>query len=207
LVGFASFRAALVGGGLLRFSLAATPFLLPIMLQTAFGWPPSSAGLVLLWAATGAILGRLFSVRLIEYIGFRNLLIISGFMAAIFVMVPGFYVMTTPKILIFSVAMVTNLLFTAHYAASNALIFADIPEGLTNAASTLSVVAQQITQSLGISLAALVLHLSVQDSGGEIMAASFLMPFLVLGSAGLLALPLYLSLSRDAAQNMTVGGR
>ena len=207
LVGFASFRAALVGGGLLRFSLAATPFLLPIMLQTAFGWPPSRAGLVLLWAATGAILGRLFSVRLIEYIGFRNLLIISGFMAAIFVMVPGFYVMTTPKILIFSVAMVTNLLFTAHYAASNALIFADIPEGLTNAASTLSVVAQQITQSLGISLAALVLHLSVQDSGGEIMAASFLMPFLVLGSAGLLALPLYLSLSRDAAQNMTVGGR
>jgi hypothetical protein len=207
LVGFASFRAALIGGGLLRLSLGATPFLLPIMLQTAFGWPPSSAGLVLLWAATGAILGRLFSVRLIEYIGFRNLLIISGFMAAIFVMVPGLYVMTTPKILIFSVAIVTNFLFTAHYAASNALIFADIPEGLINAASTLSVVAQQITQSLGISLAALVLHLSVQDSGGEIMTSSFLMPFLVLGSAGLLALPLYLSLSRDAAQNMTVGGR
>jgi hypothetical protein len=128
-------------------------------------------------------------------------------MAAIFVMVPGFYIMTTPTILIFLVAMVTNLLFTAHYAASNALIFADIPERLTNAASTLSVVAQQITQSLGISLAALVLHLSVQASGGEIMAASFLIPFLVLGSAGLLALPLYLSLSRDVAKNMTVGGR
>jgi EmrB/QacA subfamily drug resistance transporter len=197
-----SYRAALLGGGLMRLSLGATPFLLPIMLQTAFDWSPSAAGMVLLWAATGAIVGRLFALPIIARIGFRSLLAASGVGAALIVMIPGSYGIATPAPLIFFVAMSTNILFTIHYAASNALVFADVPDHLTNAASTLSVVAQQITQSLGISLGALALFFSTQASGGVIQADSFLFPFLVLGGAGLLALPVYLSLPANVAQGM-----
>lgn len=202
LLRLSSFRAALLGGGLLRLSLGATPFLLPIMLQTGFGWAPSNAGLVMLWAASGAIVGRLVAVRIIEWMGFRLLLVVSAALAGMIVMVPGSYTIATPSLFIFSIAMATNMLFTTHYAASNALIFAEVPDGLTNAALTLSVVFQQITQSLGISVGALVLYLSVQNSGGEILPTSFFMPFLVLGSLGLLALPLFLSLPSNVAQNM-----
>jgi EmrB/QacA subfamily drug resistance transporter len=197
-----SYRAALLGGGLMRLSLGATPFLLPIMLQTAFDWSPSAAGMVLLWAATGAIVGRLFALPIIARIGFRSLLAASGVGAALIVMIPGFYGIATPAPLIFFVAMSTNVIFTIHYAASNALVFADVPDHLTNAASTLSVVIQQITQSLGISLGALALFLSTQASGGVIQTGSFLIPFLVLGGAGLLALPVYLSLPANVAQEM-----
>ena len=134
--------------------------------------------------------------------GFRLLLVVSAALAGMIVMVPGSYTIATPSLFIFSIAMATNMLFTTHYAASNALIFAEVPDGLTNAALTLSVVFQQITQSLGISVGALVLYLSVQNSGGEILPTSFFMPFLVLGSLGLLALPLFLSLPSNVAQNM-----
>ena len=197
-----SFRASLLGGGLMRLSLGATPFLLPIMLQTVFGWSPSAAGLVLLWAATGAIVGRLVAPRIIVRFGFRSLMVVSGVGAALAAMLPAFYGITTPAPLIFFVAMSTNILFTAHYTASNALVFAEVPDHLTMAASTLSVIAQQITQSLGISLGALALLLSTQYSGGEIQVDSFLFPFLVLGGAGLLALPIFLSLPARVGHDM-----
>ena len=197
-----SYRAALLGGGLMRLSLGATPFLLPIMLQTVFKWSPSAAGVVLLWSACGAIAGRLIALPIIARIGFRSLLAISGVGAGLLVMIPGFYSVNTPAPFIYFMATSANTLFTIHYAASNALVFADVPDHLTNAASTLSVVAQQITQSLGISLGAMVLFISTQASDGAIEAKSFLLPFLVLGGAGLLALPVYLSLPADVAQDM-----
>jgi EmrB/QacA subfamily drug resistance transporter len=197
-----SYRAALLGGGLLRLSLGATPFLLPILLQTGFGWSPSAVGWVFLSAASGAMLGRVFALPIIARIGFRSLLVGSAGCAALLVMIPASYSISTPVPLIFLVAMSANIFFTIHYAASNALVFADVPEHLTNAASTLSVVAQQVTQSLGISLGALVLFLSSQSTGGEIQADSFLFPFLILGGAGLLALPVYLSLPASVAGDM-----
>jgi hypothetical protein len=88
------------------------------------------------------------------------------------------------------------------FAVSSALVFAEVPDQLTNAASTLSVIIQQITQSLGISMGALALFLSTQYTGGEIQAGSFLLPFLVLGGAGLLALPIYLSLPASVGHDM-----
>ena len=198
----ASYRAALLGGGLLRLSLGATPFLLPILLQTGFGWSPSAVGWVFFSAACGAMLGRVFALPIIARIGFRSLLVGSAACGALLVMIPASYSISTPIPLIFVVAMSANIFFTIHYAASNALVFADVPAHLTNAASTLSVVAQQVTQSLGISLGALVLFLSSQPTGGEIQANSFLFPFLILGGAGLLALPVYLSLPASVAGDM-----
>ena len=202
LFALSSFRASLLGGGLMRLSLGATPFLLPIMLQTVFGWSPSAAGLVLLWAATGAIVGRLVAPRFIARFGFRSQMAVTGVAAALAVTIPAFYTTATPALLIFFVAMATNILFTSHYTATNALVFAEVPDELTNAGSTLSVIVQQITQSLGISIGALALYLGTLSSGGEIQSGSFLLPFLVLGSAGLLALPIYLSLPASVGHDM-----
>ncbi len=129
-------------------------------------------------------------------------MVVTGAAAGLAVMLPGFYEITTPAPLIFFIAMATNIMFTSHYTATNALVFAEVPEHLTNAASTLSVIVQQITQSLGISLGALALFLSTQYSGGEIQADSFLVPFVVLGIAGLLALPIYWSLPAGVGHDM-----
>lgn len=198
----ASFRSALLGGALLRMSLGATPFLLPIMLQNTMGWSPSEGGAVLFWAALGALVGRLFAARTIDRSGFRTVLIVSGVVASLLVMVPGFYSSQTASVFIFCVAVSTNFMFTIHYAAANVLVFAEVTDDLINPASTLSVVAQQISLSLGISLGALALMLSTYLSGGELNSASFRLPFLVLGGVGLLAVPFYAMLHSGVGEDM-----
>jgi hypothetical protein len=82
------------------------------------------------------------------------------------------------------------------------LVFADVTDELINPASTLSVVAQQISLSLGISLGALTLMLSTYLSGGELNSASFRLPFLVLGGVGLLAVPFYAALHSEVGEDM-----
>ncbi|MDG2459451.1 MAG: MFS transporter [Luminiphilus sp.] len=197
-----SFRAALLGGALLRMSLGATPFLLPIMLQNTMGWSPSQGGTVLFWAALGALAGRFFASRSIDTFGFRGVLISSGLVASCLVMVPGFYSPHTASLFIFSIAVSTNFMFTIHYAAANVLVFAEVADDMINPASTLSVVAQQISLSLGISLGAMALLFSAHQSGGELSSASFRLPFLVLGGVGLFAIPFYAALHSGVGDDM-----
>ena len=172
------------------------------MLQNTMGWSPSEGGAVLFWAALGALVGRLFAARTIDRSGFRTVLIVSGVVASLLVMMPGFYSSQTASVFIFCVALSTNFMFTIHYAAANVLVFAEVTDDLINPASTLSVVAQQISLSLGISLGALTLMLSTYLAGGELNSASFRLPFLVLGGVGLLAVPFYAVLHSGVGDDM-----
>jgi MFS family permease len=44
LLAYPTYRAALIGGSLVRLGLGATPFLLPLLLQIGLGWSPVRAG-------------------------------------------------------------------------------------------------------------------------------------------------------------------
>ena len=53
-----TYRASVAGCGFLRLSLGATAFMLPLLLQSVFGWSPFESGMALFSGALGAIAGR-----------------------------------------------------------------------------------------------------------------------------------------------------
>ena len=197
-----TYRASVVGGGLLILGMGATTFMLPLMLQTVFGWSALSSGLVLLWGAFGAILGRFASLIAIKKLGFRKLTAIFAGISAITATFPAFYQITTPVFLIFGLTMLNGLLRTTHFAAANALAFAEVAEVDNSRASTLMTVTKLLAQSLGISFAALMVFLSSDGSGSAITVDTFFLPFLAIGFLGLMAVPSYLFLPRNAGSEM-----
>ena len=197
-----TYRASVVGGGLLILGMGATTFMLPLMLQTVFGWSALSSGLVLLWGAFGAILGRFTSLIAIKRLGFRKLTAIFAAISAITATFPAFYQITTPAFLIFSLTMLNGVLRTTHFAAANALAFAEVPEVDNSRASTLMTATKLLAQSLGVSLAALMVFMSSDGSGSAITVDTFFLPFLVIGLFALMAVPGYLLLPRNAGSEM-----
>ena len=63
------FRSAMLGGLLFRTGLGAYPFLMPLMLQLAFGMTPLESGLATFVTPIGALLSKGFVQRLYAAVG------------------------------------------------------------------------------------------------------------------------------------------
>lgn len=83
------------------------------------------------------------------------------------------------------------------------MAYADIDPERMSRASTLSSMAQQLVQSIGIGLAATLLHVSMQARGLTTLTVEVVAPiFLVIGAVTFVSLAFYLRLPKDAGDEM-----
>lgn len=156
-----SFRVALIGGLLYRTCLGATPFLLAMMFQVVFGMTVLATGLLTFAGAAGALLMKTAAAPIMHRYGFRNVLLINTVISLAYFMicialVPGI----TPYWLIVLILLLGGFFRSLHMTAINTLYFVDINSEMLARASSLTSLAQQLSASMGVSIAAFVLHIS-----------------------------------------------
>ncbi|MDB5459921.1 MAG: EmrB/QacA family drug resistance transporter [Caulobacteraceae bacterium] len=199
-------RVNQTGGSLLRMTLGATPFLLPLLLQAGLGWSPLKAGLVTMSSAAGSLSARFGSQALLHRYGFRTMLIATSLMGGLVIMAPGFFRASTPMAVIVGLLALGGFLRSNHLTSASSLAFADIPNRQVSQASSLTSVVQQMAQAFGITVAGLMLHVSQQVTGPHGVAAlspdNFILPFGVIGLAAMLATLAYLPLPATAGANL-----
>lgn len=196
-----TYRASMIGGSLMRFSISAMPFLLPLLFQIGLGWSPVRAGLVMTGMMLGSILARFGGTFAIRFVGFRKALIVTAFFTAGATMIPAAFRDSTSAIFIVATLIAGGFFRAAHFVASSALAFADVAPEDVSKASTLSAVIQQISLGFGISLAGLTLYISAGETG-RLTVSNFTWSFVVLGVVTLLSIPVYLGLDRNAGASM-----
>jgi EmrB/QacA subfamily drug resistance transporter len=196
-----TYRASMIGGSLMRFSISAMPFLLPLLFQIGLGWSPVRAGLVMTAMMLGSILARFGGTFAIRLVGFRKALVVTAFFTAGATMIPAAFRDSTSAIFIVTTLIAGGFFRAAHFVASSALAFADVAPEDVSRASTLSTVIQQISLGFGISLAGLTLYISAGETG-RLTVSNFTWSFVVLGVVTLLSIPVYLGLDRNAGASM-----
>jgi EmrB/QacA subfamily drug resistance transporter len=95
-----TFRAAVVGGFLFRIGIGALPFLLPLMLQEAFGLNPFDSGLLTFAAAAGAMAMKATAQPILRLFGFKRVLIVNALIGACFLAMNGLFEPSTPHLVI-----------------------------------------------------------------------------------------------------------
>lgn len=201
-----TFRASLMGGTFLRLGLGATPFLLPLLFQVGLGWGPLETGLVTIGTGLGAMACKPVAPLMLRRFGFRSILILTNVLTAVLTALPATFRATTPVPLIVTVLVVGGFVRSLQFTSLNTVAYADIPGEAVTAASTLSVVTQQMGVSLGISFGGLMLHLARGgDDTTPLTPERFILPFIAVGVVSMLAGPLYRRLSPDAGAS--IGGR
>jgi len=198
LLRYPTYRASLVGGTLVRLGIGAAPFLMPLLLQVALGWSPLRASLVTIATGFGILIARPVGAVLLRRIGFRSALAVFVVLTALFSTAPAFFRAATPIWLMMGVLTVGGLFRAIQFIAANTIAYADVPETSTAAASTLAAVTQQVGLALGVSFGGMMLHLARGPDGVALTPDRFVFPFLAVGLVTLLALPVYLSLDKDA---------
>ncbi len=201
---FPTFYASVVGGILSRIGMGALPFLLAMLLQLGFGLDAFTAGLITFASAAGSLTMK-FTVRpIIRKFGFRrvliwNVVIVSGFFASY-----AAFRDTTPHGLIILGLLLGGFFRSLQFTSLNTLMYADVPQPLMSRASTVASMIQQLTQSIGIGLAGLLLHFSIYLRGGTSIEQGDVSPvFLVIAAISLLSLFFFLPLSPNAGAEVS----
>ena len=204
LLGIPTFKAGVVGGSLFRLGVGAVPFLLPLMFQLAYGMSAFQSGLITFMAAAGALSMKFGAARTIRRFGFRRLLLVNGLLASLSIAIMGLLSSATPYVLAISLLFVGGFLRSLQFTALNAMSYSDIDNEQASYATALYTVAQQLSLSLGVVLAAFVLE-AAQWWRGELALSpwDFTIAFAVVAVCSLSAMGSFLRLEADAGSSVS----
>jgi EmrB/QacA subfamily drug resistance transporter len=198
-----TFTAAVVGGSFMRFAMGATPFLLAMLLQIGFGFTPFEAGLLTFMSAAGALIMKTTAPPILRRFGFKRVLIINAVIVAASFMAYSLFRPSWPQWGIMAVLLVGGFFRSLQFTSLNGMAYADVDQPQMSRASTMSSMFQQLNQSVGIGLAATLLHLFTTWSGQTQMTAETIAPaFMVFGVLSLVSLAFFIPLPRTAGDEM-----
>lgn len=193
-----TYKVTIFTGSISRMVIGVAPYLVPLMFQEGFGLTPFESGLLFLSTMAGNLCMKPATLWIIRRFNFKNVLIINGFMIALFTAFTAFLLPTTPKIIIVIVMFLSGMFRSMQFSSIATLAFADVPTPRMTAANTLYSTVQQMSTGLGIAMGAIVLRFSNiinGGAGGGYSVADFRLSFLFVAVLGLISLIGYAGMS------------
>ena len=201
------FRVALAAMMLFRTGIGAIPFLLPLLLQVAFGDSAAKSGMITFASFAGALVMKPATQAALRRFGFRDTLVWNGVLSAVMVAVCAAFRPSWPALAIYAVLLVGGLFRSLQFTAYNTLAYGDVPRQKMSAATSLYTAAQQLAATFGVSAGALALEASMGFARRAPAAGDFSVAFLVVAVLALVAAPLALLMPRTAGDDLTGRGR
>jgi EmrB/QacA subfamily drug resistance transporter len=198
-----SFRAGVGGGFIFRVGAGALPFLLPLLLQIGFGMTPFQSGMITLSTAVGAMMMKWAVPRILRRAGFRNVLTWNSLIASLMLMACAAFTATTPVAAMVAVLLLGGFFRSLQFTSVNTIAFAEIEPHRMSRATALIAVAQQLSQSVGVAVGALVVETVLRLRGHAALNADDFPPaFIVVGLIAASSTFLFATMPPDAGADM-----
>ena len=187
-----------------RMGIGALPFLLAMLLQLVFGLNPFESGLITFTSAIGALTMKFTVGPIVRRFGFRTVLIGNGLLSGLLLISYAIFRPGIPKSLMIGTLLAGGFFRSLQFTSLNTVAYADISPPLMSGASTLSSMAQQLFLSLGVTVAALVLHISLEVRGSSTLNANdFAAAFVVIGLLSLASTLFFIPLEHHAGSEVS----
>jgi hypothetical protein len=186
-----TFRASISGSGIFWLAVGATPFLLPLLFQEAFGWSPVKSGAVVLLLFVGNVAIKPATTFLYGRFGFRPVMVVSTAGLAASLVAIALVRADTALVLIGLFVLASGVARSVAFTGYATLALSDVPEPLMADANTVQVTAQQLCSGLGPAAGAVALRVGGAFDrvlpGGVHSSDAFSLAFLILAVLCLLA--------------------
>ena len=141
---------------------------------------------------------------IISRFGFKQVLIFIALLVAVLSGCYGLFRADTPHWILLATLLATGFFRSLQFTALNALGFSEVPQPLMSRASSLSSMFQQLAQSLGVGLAALLIHYTLIFRRSPRIGAADISPaFVIISVLSLAALYFYAALPADAGSEVS----
>jgi EmrB/QacA subfamily drug resistance transporter len=199
---YATFRSSLLGGSMFRMCFSTVPFLLPLLMQTVFGYTPLQSGSITFISAIGAFGMRTMIKKILDRYGFRNVLLWNTLICGIsFALYATFTDATAPAVMMF-VIFIGGVFRALQATCINTLAFAEVATEEMSHATSLSQMAQRVSQSLGIASAAILLR-HASGASETLTIHDFVVTFLVIATVSTTSWISFFLLPKTAGDTLT----
>lgn len=195
-----TFLISVVSNILTRLSFGGTPFLLPLLLQIGLGYSSQLSGLLLTPIALGVFLVKPLTLRILRALGYKKLLILNTFLVSLslwsFCSINSASSINTIGILTF----IYGFLMALQYTGMNSLAYANIAENDMSAATSIMSTTQQLAQSLGVAVSAILVSVFARHHVLDVKI--FHQTFFMLGLFTLLSVAIFFSMNKEDGQEL-----
>jgi EmrB/QacA subfamily drug resistance transporter len=187
-----SFTISVVANLFTRMSFGGLPFLLPLLLQLEFHYSPAKSGLLIMPIAFGVIVSKPFVTRSLAHFGYRRYLILNTVLLGLLVTSFSLLTLHTSWIVIALQTFIFGILLSQQYSGMNSLAYQEVEQKSLSSATSFITTWIQFSQSFGVAIAALLLHLSLSLMGLSVLNISvFKWTFGILGLLTLLSTSIF----------------
>jgi len=158
-----TFRAAVAGSFFTRLGIGGIPFLFPLLYQVGLGFTPIQSGLLMMPQAIAAMSLKLTMPLILRRIGFRGVLVSNTVILGVQILFFATIGAGTPVWLIVAQAFFYGFFQSLQFTTMNTLVYADVTEEETSAASSIASTMQQMSMSFGVASASLATAFFIPD--------------------------------------------
>ena len=198
-----SLRDALGGVAAFVVVVGSLPLLLTLLFQDDFGWSPLKSGLVLAAIFVGNIGMKPATTAILNRFRHKQVLLVSTSVVAATAVLFALLRSSSPVSIVVVLSVVSGAARSMGFSAYFTLFYADVPESLMGAATTVTATVQQLFFGIALSAAVLVLRLGSsfmpQSSGAT---SGYRVAFLMLAAVGLVATALTMIMEPDAGHSL-----
>ena len=198
------FRIAIFAGALARIGIAVPAFLVPILLQVAFGYSAFHVGVLMFALAAGQIAMRFLIHAIYRQWSLRTVLLANALLLVL--ALAGFARFTAgvsdAVLLVYLFGF--GVLQSVMLSTIAALCFSGIPPDAVGQATTISSVSQRFSLAVGVSLSAFALQVARPD--GHLMGHDFVAPFVAMAALQSLCLFGFRAMHQGDGADLTARG-
>jgi MFS family permease len=199
-----TFRASIIGGSLFRVGIGAMVFLLPLLFQLGFELSAFASGALTFAGAIGAILMRATAAPILRRFGIKRVVVYNAAIAAGMIAACALFVPGVTHAFIIAMLLIGGFFRSLQFTSMNSLAYADLETKSMSQATSFTSVAQQLSISAGVTVAALVLETLRYSRGtSAILVSDFQIAFLIVGAISLSCILFVLRLPKDAGSALT----
>lgn len=195
-----TFRISVIGNLLTRIGFGGLPFVLPLLFQLGLGFSPELSGYLLAPTALGVLLIKPLSLSILRFFGYRNLLILNTLLVGISLCCFAVINQFSALFFIGGLTFIYGFLISLQYSAMNSLAYATINEEEMSAATSIMSTTQQLAQSIGVAIAAIIL--SLFSVGHSLTITTFHDTFLAMGVFTVFSTVIFTYLKKEDGQEL-----
>jgi len=180
------------------------PFLLAMLLQLVFGFSAFASGMITFTSAIGSLTMKFTVSPIVRRFGFRSVLVSTGLIGGALLIVYASFRPGIPMSFIITTLLVGGFFRSLQFTCLNTLAYADVNQPAMSSASTLASMAQQLFLSVGVTIAALTLHLSLAWRGAtQLDPNDFAGAFIVIGLVSMGSILFFVPLAHHAGAEVS----
>ncbi len=197
-----TYTVGLAGNLFARLGAGAIPFLTPLFLQVALGFPPSQAGLFMAATVLGAMGSKAVVERLVLRLGYRRILLGNTVLLGLMMMSFSLVSTTTSTAQLLLQLLCFGAVNSLQFTAMNTLTLSELEGETASSGNSLLSMVMQLSMSLGVAAGASLLSAFASGGGaldrarGAALVPGFHATYLCVGLLSLFASLVFLQLRK-----------